>query len=269
MALTALLWSTGGVLIKSVNWNALAIAGMRSVFALPILLVVVRRKDFTFSKVQIAGAVCYCITLTCYVLAMVKTTAANAVLLQYSAPVYVALFGGWLLKEKVARLDWVIIAITLGGMILFFLDDLSGQKMLGNIFGVLSGIFFAAMFLFMRLQKNGSPIGSVFLGNILVGLIMLPFMFKSMPDSQSWLCLLIAGVIQVGLAYAIYSIAIKHVTALEAVMITMLEPILNPLWVGIFKGEIPDRWAIAGGIVVISAVVTRSILQEKRDIHVE
>ncbi|MCF7957506.1 MAG: DMT family transporter, partial [Phycisphaerae bacterium] len=85
MALAALLWSSGGVLIKSVSWNAQAIAGMRSIFALPVLLVFIRRKDFTFSKVQIAGAVCYCITLTCYVLAMVKTPAANAVLLQYTA----------------------------------------------------------------------------------------------------------------------------------------------------------------------------------------
>ncbi|MCF7958738.1 MAG: DMT family transporter, partial [Phycisphaerae bacterium] len=250
-------------------WNAQAIAGVRRIFPLPVLLVFIRRKDFTFFKVQIAGAVCYCITLTCYVLAMVKTTAANAVLLQYTAPVYVALLGGWLLKEKVARLDWLFIAVTLGGMALFFLDDLSSEKMLGNIFGILSGLFFAAMFIFMRMQKDASPIGSVFLGNILVGLVTLPFMFKAMPDAQSWLCLLIAGVVQIGLAYVIYTIAIKHVTALEAIIITMLEPILNPIWVGLFKGEIPGQWALAGGAVVIVAVVTRSILQEKGAIHVE
>ncbi|MBI9017403.1 MAG: DMT family transporter [Phycisphaerae bacterium] len=259
MAMTAVLWSLGGVLIKNVHWNASAIAGMRSIFALPILLVIVRRKDITLSKVQIAGAICYCATLTCYVQAMVLTTAANAVLLQYSAPIYVALLGGWLLKEKVNKFDWMIIFITIGGMILFFLDDLSTSNIWGNLLGILSGVFFAAMFIFMRMQKDASPIGSVFLGNILVGLVNLPFMFESMPDGQSWICLAVLGIVQIGLAYAIYSYAIKHVTALEAVMITMLEPVLGPVWVAIFTPEIPGPWAMVGGTIVIIAIGIRSI----------
>ena len=259
-----MLWSLGGVLIKSVQWNAPAIAGMRSIFALPIIAFVVRRKDLIFSRVQIVAAILYCITLTCYVNAMVMTTAANAVLLQYSAPIYVALIGSWLLKEKVTRFDWLIIVISVGGMILFFLDELSLQNIWGNLLGILSGITFGAMFVCMRMQKHGSPIGSVFLGNIMVGLVNLPFMFKSMPDGRSWLFMAILGLIQVGFAYIIYSYAIKHVTALEAVMITMLEPILNPIWVAMLADEMPGNWAIVGGVIVLTAVGVRLVKQSRR-----
>ncbi len=261
--LTALLWSLGGLLIKKVDWqvNPLAVSGMRSAFALPVLLILLRRGNLTFSTTQIGGAVSYASTVLFFVVATKMTTAANAILLQYSAPVFVAIFGWMFLKERVTKFDWITIAVTLSGMSLFFLDELTDENLAGNFYGILSGLSFACMFLFMRKQKHDAPVGSIFLGNILAALVGLPFMFEAAPDPASWLCLATLGVFQLGLSYVLYSIAIKHVTALEAIMITAVEPILNPVWVTLFTKETPGRWAIFGGAAVVLSVIVRSIIK--------
>jgi drug/metabolite transporter (DMT)-like permease len=165
------------------------------------------------------------------VVATKLTTAANAVLLQYTAPVYVAFLGAWFLGEHTRWFDWFTIVLVMGGMALFFLDTLTPGNLLGNVCAILSGIGFAFFVLFMRRQKNESPIETVILGNFFTGLIGIPFMFESMPGPMSWLGLLFLGVVQLGISYALYSEAIRHVSALEAILIPGIEPILNPIWV--------------------------------------
>jgi drug/metabolite transporter (DMT)-like permease len=256
----AILWSFGGVLIKLIVWNPLAISGMRSAIAGLFLFLFLRKPRITFSKVQIACAVAYACTTTAYVVGNKLTTAANVILLQYTAPIYVALFGSWFLNERARLFDWVVIFISLGGMVLFFLDELTFGGLWGNVISVFSGITFGAMILLLRKQKSGSPLESVLLGNILVALVTLPFMFESMPDMRSWMGLSLLGTFQLGLSYVLYSIAIKRVSALEGVLVPIVEPVLNPLWVFLLVGERPGPWAIAGGIVIFVTISIRSVI---------
>jgi drug/metabolite transporter (DMT)-like permease len=258
LAATAVLWSFGGVLIKSVNWNPVAIAGMRSAIALPFLFLVSGKTYVNWSVSQIGGAVAYTATVLLFVSATKLTTAANAILLQYTAPVWVALFSHCFLKERVTGFDWLCIFITLAGMLLFFIDKLSSAGLLGNILAVLSGIAFSSLVCFLRHQKDGSPVGSVFLGNVFTTLFAIPFMLHPMHDPMSWFCLVMLGIFQIGLSYILYSAAIKHVSALEGILIPVIEPILNPVWVLLFVGETPGKWALLGGAIVITAVLIRS-----------
>ena len=186
------------------------------------------------------------------------TTAANVILLQYTAPIYVALFGSWFLNERAHLFDWVVILISIGGMVLFFLDELTFGTLWGNVISVFAGISFGAMILLLRKQKSGSPLESVLLGNMLVALVTLPFMFESMPDMRSWMGLGLLGTFQLGLSYVLYSIAIKRVSALEGVLVPFIEPVLNPVWVFLLVGESPGPWAIAGGIVIFVTISIRS-----------
>ena len=151
----------GGLLIKLVNWSAMAIAGMRSAIAAVVLWVYLRRPRFDWSFAQLGGAAAYSSTVVLFVLANKMTTAANAIILQYTAPIYVALFGSWFLGERATKGDWLTILTVMGGMALFFLDDLSPGNFYGNLLAILSGMSFAAMVLFLRKQKTGSPLESV------------------------------------------------------------------------------------------------------------
>lgn len=259
LVITATMWSLGGLLIKSINLNPVAIAGMRSAFASVIILIVLRKPKITWSKPQIGAAVCYAATVLLFVIANKMTTAANAILLQYTAPIYVAIFGAWFLKEKTTSFDWTIIFIVIAGMCLFFLDKLSASGMWGNVVALLSGVSFGGLAIFMRMQKDGSPLESIFLGNILTVIIALPFIFQSSIGKSGWIDLTLLGVVQLGFPYVLYSKAIKHVTALEGILIPILEPILNPVWVFLFLGEAPGHWSIIGGTIVIAAVTFRCL----------
>lgn len=257
---SATLWSTGGVLIKWVDWHPLAICGMRSAIAAALLWAVLRRPRFTWSAAQIGGGVAYAATVLLYVSAVKQTTAANAILLQYTAPVWVALFSAGFLGERVRRLDWVTIVISLSGLLLFFRDGLASQSLLGDLLAAASGVTLAWMSLFLRKQKDGSPVESVIIGNVIAAVVGLPFMFGQAPAAQGWLGLVLLGVFQLGLSYLLYTAAIKEVSALEATLFSTLEPILNPIWVWLLIGERPGGWALAGGALVLGAIVARSVL---------
>lgn len=263
LLLTAVLWSTSGVLIRLVHWPALAIAGGRSGIAALVILAVLRRPRITWSKTQIGAAFLYAAMVTFFVAANKLTSAANAILLEYTAPIYVAILGAWLLKERATWLDWLTILFVLGGIALFFLDQLSPGMLWGNVLALLSGLAFAGFVLIMRGQKDGSPMELAFLGNALTFLIGVPFMLGKGLNSTGLAVLLILGVFQLGIPYILYSLAIKHVTALEAVLIPIIEPLLNPVWVFLAMGETPGRWAATGGIAVLGALAGRQILEAR------
>ncbi|MGQ9632480.1 MAG: DMT family transporter [bacterium] len=260
LVVTAVLWSLGGLLIKLVSWNPIAIAGARSAISALLLLAFLRRPRFTWSFAQIGGAVAYAVTVILFVVSNKLTTAANAILLQYTAPIYTAIFGVWLLGERTSWRDWATIVSTVGGIALFFLDDLTPGGFWGNVCAITSGVAFGLLPIFMRKQRAHSPLESILLGNTLAAVFGLPFMFESMPNATSWGGLALLGTIQLGLPYILYSIAIKHVTALEAMLITAIEPILNPLWVFLLIGEVPGPFALLGGIVVLASITARLII---------
>jgi drug/metabolite transporter (DMT)-like permease len=259
LSLTAALWSFGGVLIKWVDWNPIAIAATRSWIALPLLLLASGKVHIDHSKTQWGGAVAYACTVLLFVSANKLTTSANAILLQYTAPVYVAILGHFLLNERVDWIDGLAVVLVLAGMSLFFLDRLSAANALGNGVAVLSGVAFAWLVVLMRKQKHGSPLGSIVLGNLITGIVGIPFMFHPPRDMSSWTGLLLLGVFQIGFSYLFYARAIRHVTALEGILVPVIEPILNPIWAFLFIGERPGHWALIGGVVVIATVILRSV----------
>jgi|SRR5690554_1429265 len=259
---TAVLWSLGGMLIKSISWSPMAIAGMRSMIATVVFWAYLRRPKFNWSVAQVGGALAYSATVILFVLANKMTTAANAILLQYTAPIYVAVFSAWFLGERSTKADWITVFAVLGGMVLFFLDDLSPGDFYGNLLAIGSGISFAAVTMFLRKQKGGSPMESVLLGNVITAFIGLPFCFTFFSSSSAvtdWVGLFLLGVLQLGVPYILYTVALKRVKALKAVLISVIEPLLNPLWVLLIIGEAPGPWAVLGGLVVLVAVTVRAL----------
>ena len=262
---TAILWSTGGFLIKFIEWHPIAIAGGRSIIAALIMWVYVKKPKFTWSNIQIMGAVAYAFTVILFVIANKLTTAANTILLQYTGPIYVALFSYWFLKEKITSIDWITILTVILGMTLFFIEKLSPDGILGNFIAILAGIAFAWLALCLRKQKDGSPLESLILGNILTAIIGLPFIIDTgIPSQQSMIALFVLGIFQIGIPYILYSKAVKYVSALDAVLIPILEPILNPLWVFLLLGESIGMWPMIGGAIIIVAITTRSILYKTK-----
>jgi drug/metabolite transporter (DMT)-like permease len=261
LLVAALCWSLGGVLLKSVDWPPLAVAGGRGFVATVFLLAVGGRSlRFTWSPLQLGTAVAYAGCTVLFAAANKLTTAANAILLQYTAPVWVALFGAWLLGERATRADWLTIVAVFAGMGLFLYDGLRLHDLAGIVISIASGVCFAAMIVMLRKQKEGSPIESVILGNALGFLVGLPWIWTAPRLAPGGLvALLLLGTVQLGVAYLLYVRAIKHVTALEAVLIPVIEPILNPIWVMLVIGEKPTGLALAGGALVVGAVTWRAL----------
>jgi drug/metabolite transporter (DMT)-like permease len=259
LVLAALFWSFGGLLIKTVDWPPLAVAGGRGLIAALFLTLSNRNLRFTFSRVQVCAALAYAALTVSFCTATKMTTAANAILIQYTAPVWVALLGAWFLGEKATRVDWLTIGVVLAGMCLFFCEGLEFTSVAGNLIAVFSGIAFAAMTLLLRRQKNGSPVESIILGNLIAFVIGLPWIFGSpLPSPQGLAALVTLGVVQLGFSYWLLARAIRHVSALEAVLIPVIEPILNPVWVFLFQGERPSAVALLGGAIVLLAVTGRA-----------
>ena len=255
----ALCWSAGGLLIKWIPWPPLAVASGRGLLAALVLALATRSLRFTWTPVQVGAAVAYALCTIGFVAATKLTTAANAILLQYTAPIWIALFGASVLGERTTRSDWWAVGVTLAGMLLFFADSLRWSGVLGNLIGVASGISFAAMTLLMRKQKQGSVTESIILGNLIAGATGLFWLVEAPGlNASGWVALLALGVIQLGLSYMLYARAIKHVTALEAVLIPVIEPILNPVWVMLFVGERPGPLSLCGGLLVLGAVTWRA-----------
>jgi drug/metabolite transporter (DMT)-like permease len=257
----ALCWSLAGVLFKYVAWSGLAAAAGRGLIAALFLLAVSWRSlRFTWTPLQLGAAAAYAACTVLFTMANKMTTAANAILLQYTAPVWIALLGAWLLHEHPTRADWATIAAVLGGLALFFYDGLQMHNLPGILVALASGLGFGVMTIFMRKQKDGSALESIILGNLLSVVVGLPALWHAPPlPPAGWLALTALGTVQLGLAYFLYAKAIKHVTALEAVLIPVLEPILNPIWVMLTVGEKPSRYALAGGAIVLGAVTLRAI----------
>jgi len=260
LVVAALCWSLGGLLIKAVSWPPLAVAGGRGLIAALFLLATNRGLRFHFSRDQVLGAIAYAACTVTFCVATKLTTAANAILLQYTAPVWIALFGAWFLGERATRADWLTIVAVLGGMTLFFADSLELTHVLGNTIAVASGVCFAGMTIALRKQKDTSASESIILGNLLAFLVGLPWILRAPALSATgWTALTLLGVVQLGVSYWLYARAIKHVTALEAVLIPVIEPILNPVWVLIALHEKPTPLALTGGAIVLGAVTLRAV----------
>lgn len=259
LIIASILWSTGGLLIKLVDWNPIAIAGSRSFIAGLVIFAYLKKPKITMSKPQVVGAIAYATTVILFVMANKMTTSANAIMLQYTSPAFVAILGMWLLRERIHWFDLLSILFVIGGMVLFFNDASGTGNMLGNLIAVISGFFLAVVTVALRFQKDGSPVETMLLGNFLTFIVAIPFIFGGLPDLKSIAAIIVLGIVQLGISYILYGLAIKHLGALEAVLITVIEPLLNPFWVFLVVGEKPTALSLLGGLVVLIGVIGRNV----------
>jgi drug/metabolite transporter (DMT)-like permease len=271
LALCGLLWSTAGVLIKLVDWNAAAIWSARSAIAATALYAIRRPSLARISAAEWRAACALAATTGLFILANKLTTAANAILIQYSAPIWVALLGSWLLGERASRLDWLTIVAVLGGIALFFFEQLTFDHVAGNLVALAAGVAFAVnVTSFRRVALTpgtgpSDPLRPMFLANLIGAALGAPFMLMSGPPGLTgWTALLALGLVQQAVAYLCYAWAIRHATALEATLLPVLEPLMSPVWVAIAFGEWPGRWALVGGTIVVGAVTARGLVGRKR-----
>lgn len=272
IAATALLWSFGGLLIKLIPWNAMTIVGMRAVFAAAIMAIYMRRPRITFSFPVILGAVCMAGTTILFVFANKLTTSANAIVLQYTGPIFVILLSAIFLRKRPSALDIVAVLLTFAGIALFFFEKPQGDTPglplmpLGNILACLSGVTFAGVFLINRLPKT-RPEEPLLLGHLINVAVGLPFILTNVTlEPVAWLAIVLLGVFQLGLAYVLFSIGIKTTPPVTASLIAVLEPLLNPVWVFLLGGsrELPGPLALAGGALVLVTVVAYNVISVRR-----
>ncbi len=269
-----LLWSTGGLLIKLTTLDAFSVNMGRSFFAAIVVAIVTYKQGLRLDRFTLFSAILYAMTLSCFVYANKTTTAANAIFLQYTAPIYILLLSPWVLKERFQFRDVFTVVFCLAGMSLFFLAGESSatapNPLVGNIVALISGVFFGLYILFLRhprsLQRN--PAISVFYGNIVVVLIMIPFVGSSPPTTIAGgdiAAILTLGVFQIGVSYLLFTKGIANgVRSMDASIIGFIEPLFNPVWVFLFVGEKPSRWALIGGAIIIATVCVHTLRQYKR-----
>lgn len=269
IAATAVLWSFGGLLIKLISWDAMTIIGVRAIFAAAILAIYMRRPHITFSPSVLLGAVCMSGTTILFVFANKLTTAANAIVLQDTAPIFVIILSLIFLKKRPRALDVIAVLATFGGISLFFFDQLHGSAMLGNILACVSGVTFAGVFLINQMP-NAKPEESLLLGHLINIVIGLPFILTHITfEPIAWLSITLLGVFQLGLAYVLFSIGIKLTAPISASLIAMLEPLLNPTWVYMMTGEKPGSWALAGGGLVLISVLAYNYIMIRQSRRAE
>ena len=267
LIIAALMWSLGGLFIKLVNLNPMAITGIRSLGAAVVLLIYIKKPKLYWNRYFFAGVLAYSMMVILYVISIRLTTAANAIFLEFTAPLYVVVFGYFLLNERINRFDIFAMVIIFLGMGLFFMDELSFYGFWGNILALLAGVCLALVTVLIRKEKE-SAFEIVFFGNALTTIICLPFIIEGFSSTTQvdWFIIFGLGIFQLGIPYLLYTTALKYVSALDAILVGMLEPVFNPIWVYIFVGEAMGEWAFIGAALVIIGTLGRVIIKQKLEV---
>lgn len=264
----ALLWSTGGLFIKWTSLSGLELSFYRSLFAVIAVTILTRHEGFGINRVTAIASVLYAVLLILFVLATKQTTAANAIFLQYTAPVYLLILEPLIYKERFRSRDLITVIVCVGGMALFFVGKLRPQDVNGNLFALASGFCFALYFLLLRHEKARAVnrASSVIYGNLLAVALTAPFGLAAMNQLGRWdlMSVLYLGFVQIGVAYSLFTVAMaRGVRSLDAGIIAYVEPVLNPVWVFLFLGEKPSTWALLGGTIIIAAVISHMLLDAR------
>jgi len=260
MVITAAMWSIGGIFIKLISWNPFLIAGVRSGISGSImaLYMAATRTQFKLNRYSLLAGMGLGCSATLFTIANKLTTAANAIVLQYTAPVFILLISAVFFKEKMQKQDILVVCVTMGGMVLFFLDQLSPGNLLGNILGILAGVTLGQMFVMVGRggDDDATRMSGILIAHALTMMIGLPLGIPQTEEvaAMEILYVIILGVFQLGIPYVLYGIASKDCPPLACSLIGMLEPLLNPVWVAIFIGEVPGPFALAGAAIIIVTV---------------
>ena len=263
----AILWSTGGIGIKAVADSGLKVTFYRSLFAAIALMLFLGRKvwarrQWKSTPAFVFGIISYAACLTAFVIATKWTTAANAIFLQYAGVVWVLLLSPIVLREPMRARDVIAIAVAMSGMALFFVGRFETRGMAGNGMALVSSVFFAALILVLRREQRAAQ-AAVTWGNVVCALAVLPFISHDLAlTPRSFAVLAFLGVFQISIAYVLFVRGLAYVTATQASLTGMLEPVSNPIWVFLFLGEKPSAFAIAGALVVLAAIAWHTLAGE-------
>ncbi|MCI5071570.1 DMT family transporter [bacterium] len=256
--ISALFWSFGGLWIKLIAWPAFTIAGMRALIACVALFFIFRPKRFELSLMKLLTMLVFAANVISFVVATKLTTAANAVILQFTAPLYITLFSPIFLKEKVRPTDVIILSIGAYGLSLFFKDNgIDLTQGMGIYVGLLAGFTSAWLTMCLRKLKQFSGIELVLWGNALTALLCSPSFIHLDMQLSNWLYVALLGLVQVALAYVFYTQALKVLTALQGMLFQLFEPLLNPVWVLLFFGETPSYYTLVGGSIILATVILK------------
>jgi DME family drug/metabolite transporter len=261
--LAALLWSSSGLFIKVLTLSAFQISFFRSlVAALTIVLILRyrgRKPTFHLRWPDTACTLCYALTVILFVTATKLTTAANAIFLQFTAPIYLLFLEPWVFKRPLRQGDIVAVLACMGGMTLFFGGHLEVGGLLGNLLAILSGMSLAIFSIILKWKRVANPledpISAIILGNLTVGLLCLPFVFPVSLTLGQTCALLYLGVFQLGISFMLFTAGQRYISATAAAIISMLEAVFNPVWVFLGMGEQPSTFAMAGALVVMGVIL--------------
>lgn len=264
----ALLWSTGGLFIKWTTIGGLELSFWRSLFAIFTVAFFTRREGFGVNRISLAASFLYAVLLILFVLATKATTAANAIFLQYTAPVYLLILEPIVYKERFRSRDLITVGVCLGGMALFFVGQLRPQDVAGNLMALASGLCFALYFLLLRhpRAREVNRASSVIYGNTLAVIMTAPWGLATLTSITAHDITGVAylGIIQLGVAYTLFTLGMaRGVKSLDAGIVCYVEPVLNPVWVFLVLGEKPSQWALLGGAIIIVAVICHMILDAR------
>jgi drug/metabolite transporter (DMT)-like permease len=264
----ALLWSTGGLFIKWTTIGGLELSFWRSLFAVFTVSFFTRHEGFGINRLTAAASFLYAVLLILFVLATKTTTAANAIFLQYTAPVYLLILEPVIYKEKFRSRDLITVAVCLGGMALFFVGQLRPQDVAGNLMALASGLCFALYFLLLRhpRAREVNRASSVIYGNTLAVILTAPWGLATLTSitGHDMIGVSYLGIVQLGIAYTFFTLGMaRGVRSLDAGIICYVEPVLNPVWVFLVLGEKPSQWALLGGSIIIVAVISHMILDAR------
>jgi drug/metabolite transporter (DMT)-like permease len=255
---TALLWSLAGVFIKFLDLPPLTIVFYRSVFAALVFTPFLRRKDWRIDRPILISVISYTAAISAFVSANKLTTAANAIVLQYTAPLFVFLFSGLVLGEKISRLNGFTLATSMIGVAIIFLGSAGQPDMAGVLLALLSGVLFAAYMINLRKTQAVSPVYLTWINNVVCALLLLLVVKSQLGLTSTQLGIVaVMGAVQLGLPYFLFSKGLQTVPLQEASLIALIEPVLNPLWVALTVGEIPSFPTLAGGGLIVVALAVR------------
>lgn len=268
MLLCAALWSIAGIFIKLIPWNSIVIAGLRSLIAGLVMFVYMRARGigFTADRRSLAGGAALCLTLTCFVAANKLTTAANSIVLQFTAPMFIVVFSALFLKKRFSRADVLAVVLTMAGISLFFFDQLTPGHLAGNCVAIFAGMAFACYYMSLEDASESQRMSAILIAHGLTFLVGLPFTFVYPPELSAApvACILVLGVVQLGIPYVLLGRASGACPPLACSLLGAVEPLLNPVWVFIFDGEAPGLWALIGGVVVVATITVWCVYGDLR-----
>lgn len=269
MLICAALWSIAGIFIKLVPWNGFAVAGIRSLIAglTFALYMLATGRRFIFNKTTLISGILTGCVYTCFAVANKLTTAANAIVLQFTSPVFIVIFSALFFKEKIKRNDMFVVVATLAGIALFFFDQLKPGYILGNFVAIASGMFMASMFMSVGNLEGDSRFSAILIGQMFTFLVGLPFVISTKPEfsATAVLAIIILGVFQLGISYILYVHASRYCPPLACCLLGALEPLLNPVWVFLFDGERPGVFALIGAVIVIVSITVWCVFGQQSD----